>query len=83
MDQRLKIGNSSQGFSPRGGGASVLCTMTIPFLIAALRTRFKARETHWPASAEVTEALSTLILSTARSGGKGEDVVHTAFAVWF
>jgi len=41
---------------PRGG-VSVLGTKTIPFRTSARFIRLRARETHWPASAEVTVAL--------------------------
>lgn len=41
---------------PRGG-VSVLGTKTIPFRTSARFTRLRARETHWPASAEVTVTL--------------------------
>jgi hypothetical protein len=41
-----------------------LCTITIPFLTAALRTRFRAQDTLWPASAVVTAAL---VIGTCRN----------------
>jgi hypothetical protein len=50
----------------RRGGVSVLCTMTMPFLIFDRLTRFNASDTHCPASAESTGALYALLSNTVK-----------------
>lgn len=40
----------------RGGGSSVFLTITIPLRTSCLLVRFRARDTVWPASADVTLA---------------------------
>lgn len=56
LDIWKRYGADPRAYVPRGG-LSDLCTMTMPLRIADRLTRFKARETHCPASADVTAAL--------------------------
>ena len=53
----LLIETISQDKFPPRGGTSVLFTRTMPLRTAARRMRFKAKDTHCPASALVTFAL--------------------------
>jgi hypothetical protein len=61
------------------GGVSDLLTITIPLRTAARRTRFKANETHCPASAVVTVALWSVKFQTK----KGSVNDRTACAACF
>jgi len=57
IDIQMTIIASGKSESAPRGGVSVLGTKTIPFRTSARFTRLRARETHWPASAEVTVTL--------------------------